>query len=203
MLGDGHKSTLSSMDNLANLRQEQGRPDEAAALLAEAQARARYPSSSAVLINGLDDFQNGVSRQDTDKSSSLETGTAGSSTLGSTTPIWRRPRGSFQFVDEAAGRGPAVWRSSWLSCDESARGSWHSCEDRSSWRFGENRRSREDRDSEPASARVSTRERRSSCEEWSSSEEAEPHLTEPPTLSTPMALLDSFTTTAPSTPSTD
>ena len=38
MLGDRHQSTLTSIHNLADLRQEQGRPDEAAELLAEAHA---------------------------------------------------------------------------------------------------------------------------------------------------------------------
>ena len=37
-LGDRHQSTLTSIHTLADLRQQQGRPDEAAELLAEAHA---------------------------------------------------------------------------------------------------------------------------------------------------------------------
>ena len=145
---------------------EQGRPDEAAALLEE--ARARYYSSSAEPINGLD---TGDNRNATVKgtsyppSSSRETG-----------------NGSFPFVDETTAAASYFGRSS-------PRASWRACDDRSSWR--------ESRDNEPVSTRVSCSSsvadeagpvllgRSSSpwrsCEEWPSCDEAEPDGTEPPT----------------------
>ena len=42
MFGNRHKRTLTSLLSLADLRQEQGRPKEALALLAEAQALTDY-----------------------------------------------------------------------------------------------------------------------------------------------------------------
>ena len=160
-----HPPTHSLTQSINHLL-EQGRPDEAAALLEE--ARARYYSSSAEPINGLD---TGDNRNATVKgtsyppSSSRETG-----------------NGSFPFVDETTAAASYFGRSS-------PRASWRACDDRSSWR--------ESRDNEPVSTRVSCSSsvadeagpvllgRSSSpwrsCEEWPSCDEAEPDGTEPPT----------------------
>jgi hypothetical protein len=165
-----HLLNTHSLTHSLTILLEQGRPDEAAALLEE--ARARYPSSSAGPIHGLD---TGASRNNAGEGSSYLL--SSSREAGS---------GSFPFVDETTTAASYFGRSS----RRASRGApattgapgWHPCENR---------------DNEPASARVSCSSSVAdeaslvlfrapsspwrSCEEWSSYDETEQDGTEPPT----------------------